>query len=695
MKTSRSFLAAAVLCTGLFIPDAVCDTTNSSAAGGKGAAGAMCEDGKCPLPASPAEAVFTVLSPVPDTAVETVKQQPRLESLEGKTIALVGGSFMASVTHGELKRLILQEFPSAKVFLLGEIGSAGVYPRPGVVRREKDEFQRKLKEFKVDAVVSGNGGCGLCTPKEAGSCIAAEVLGIPSAMIAGQGFVKQAQATARACGIRALRVAEYPGPFASHTRDELVANTRNVLWPAVKKALTEPLTEAELAGSGAAAASGGAALAGTYAEVQRAFLDSGWTDGLPVAPPTPDAVAEFLRFTDLDPDREIGTIPPAQCAVTVRHVAVNGVMAGCPPEFMPLLVAFAEAMKAGDFRRTLVSTHAWTPYCWLNGPVARQLGFDSAQGEISEPKNAVLGRFINLAMINLGGYRVKENRMGTFGYLMPFTLAENEAAAIAAGWKPYHMQQGYALDDSTLSCASAINWGNNLVPASSDPATIKNMIAWDAVEKQQMAVGSGMPRVYRTFLITPGVALNLAKKYKSKDDLEAALVETARNPLGSRAYANYYGNPGSAFDPEKCPLARQEAAIAEAEGAKETAVPPWLEWTGLETMKTVPAMQTGKNVFLVTGDPARNKEQCLPGGGSATVKISLPAKWDALMAEKGYRPLAEFRLESDMKPDVPKPKVRGYDRPGVRADARPAARRPRDRGDGRGYRLRSRGNRRP
>jgi hypothetical protein len=77
-------------------------------------------------------------------------------------------------------------------------------------------------------------------------------------------------------------------------------------------------------------------------------------------------------------------------------------MAGCPPEFMPILLAFAEAMKAGDFRRTLVSTHAWTPYCWLNGPVARQLGFDSAQGEISEPKNAVLGRFINLAMVNLG-----------------------------------------------------------------------------------------------------------------------------------------------------------------------------------------------------------------------------------------------------------------------------------------------------
>ena len=94
------------------------------------AAEETCKDGICPLPASPAEAEFAVLSPVPETAVETVKQGPRLRSLEGKTIALVGGSFMASVTHSELKNLILKEFPTAKVYLLNEIGSAGAYPRP-------------------------------------------------------------------------------------------------------------------------------------------------------------------------------------------------------------------------------------------------------------------------------------------------------------------------------------------------------------------------------------------------------------------------------------------------------------------------------------------------------------------------------------------------------------------------------------
>ena len=628
---------------------------------------AACRDGNCSLLSPESAPETSVFSPVPASAVKPIGQGPRLQTLRNKTLALVGGSFMASVTHSELKRLILAEFPTAKVYLLGEIGSAGPYPRPGVVRHEKDEFQRRLKGFKVDAVIAGNGGCGLCTPKETGSCIAAEVLGIPSVMIAAPGFVTQAKKTALAAGISVQRVAEYPGSFAAHTREELIENTRKVLWPAVRKALTEPLTDAERT-SDETPGLAGDMLIGTETELRQTFLDSGWTDGLPVHLPTETAVDAFLKFTDLPPDRSLGAIPLLQREVTVRHVAVNGVMAGCPPEFMPVLLAFVEGMKAGDFRRTLVSTHAWTPYCWLNGPVARQLGFDCGQGEISEPKNKVLGRFVDLALLNLGGYRVKENRMGTFGYLTPWVLVENEDAALKAGWKPYHLQQGFALDDSTLTCASAINWGNNLVPATSDAEKTMDMIAWDAVEKQQMAVGSGMPCVYRTFLLTPDVARNLSRAYASKDALEAALVATARNPLGTRACANYWGNPGSAFDPARCPLAQHEAKIARAEGAEKTATPPWLEWTGLKTMETVPAMQTGKNVFLVTGDAARNKEMCLPGGGSATVKIALPKDWDRLMAERGYAPLDSFKLKSDLKPDAPRPKVRGYSHPGVRGD---------------------------
>ena len=85
-----------------------------------------------------------------------------------------------------------------------------------------------------------------------------------------------------------------------------------------------------------------------------------------------------------------------------------------------------------------------------------------------------------------------------------------------------------------------------------------------------MAIASGMPQVYRTFLLTPEVARDLAKAYPTKDALEAALVETARMPLAERAWANYYGNPGSAKDTTKMPLARHQSRLAREEGAKAT-----------------------------------------------------------------------------------------------------------------------------
>ena len=88
-----------------------------------------CADGTCALPATPGEAEFSVVSPVPEAAITPRPSAPRLKSLDGKTIALVGGSFMANVTHPELKRLILAEFPTAKVYVLSEIGSARFRPR--------------------------------------------------------------------------------------------------------------------------------------------------------------------------------------------------------------------------------------------------------------------------------------------------------------------------------------------------------------------------------------------------------------------------------------------------------------------------------------------------------------------------------------------------------------------------------------
>ena len=164
---------------------------------------------------------YDVMSPVGVSSVDMIEQAPRLETLEGKTIALVGGSFMASVTHVELKRIIQENYPTATVYVLSEIGSAGLFPGPHSHRPQVERFQQRLLEYGVDAVISGNGGCGICTPKETGSCIAAEYIGIPSVMITAPTFEAQAKTTAYNNGVPVLRVAVYPGAFASHTEDEL------------------------------------------------------------------------------------------------------------------------------------------------------------------------------------------------------------------------------------------------------------------------------------------------------------------------------------------------------------------------------------------------------------------------------------------------------------------------------------------
>ncbi|MDE5637292.1 MAG: hypothetical protein K2I43_04640 [Alistipes sp.] len=587
---------------------------------------------------------YDVVCPVGRQTVPMITQAARLESLAGKTVAVVGGSFMASVTHPEIKRLILRDYPDARVILLSEIGAAGVYPAPGATRRAKDEFQRKLKEMGVDAVISGNGGCGLCTPKETGSSIAAEYLGIPAVTIAAPGFVEQVVATAVNNGVPAPRVAVYPGAFASHTREELLDNTRNVLWPQIVEALTRPISDSERASAAEQVAADirGTAFSGTIDEINAYFTEQRWSDGLPIVPPTEERVAEFLKYTDCAWDDAVGIIPVAHREALVWHVAANGVMAGCRPEFMPLLLAFTEAMSAPDFRRSLASTHGWIPYCWINGPVSRQLGLDCGQGEISEPRNAAIGRFINLAMMNLGGYYVKENRMGTFGYPMPWCMAEDEQACLRIGWAPYHVQQGFGMNSNTLTAASALMWGNNLAPAVTDGERIMQLMAWDIAQRGQFALGSGKQFTHRTILVTEYVARDLARTYPAKESLEEALVATARRPAHERALANYWANPGSAFDPGKYPVERHVQRIVRSEHGELTDAPEWCATD--ERIYTVPTMKAGMTAMLVTGDPNRNKVQTMPGGGYATVEIKLPAAWDVLTAELGYRPLAEFEL---------------------------------------------------
>ncbi|MBQ7575913.1 MAG: hypothetical protein IJT26_05190 [Bacteroidales bacterium] len=592
------------------------------------------------------DAGYAVVSPVGRGTVEMIAQAPRLTTLEGKTIAVVGVSFMTSVTHPEIKKLVLENYPGAKVILLDEIGTAGVYAAPGVTRRSNEEFKSKLRSMKVDAVISGNGGCGLCTPKETGSCLAAEYLGIPSVIVAGPGFADQARYTALNNGVPVLRVAQYPGAFAAHMREQLIKNTREVVWPQIVEALTKPISEEERQ---AGLASGHGDIRddvyfGTVDEVNAYFREMNWSDGLPVIPPTFDRVMEFLKFSPIKWDETVAVLPIAHRNTTAWHVAVNGVMSGCKPEYMPILIAMTKAMGAAEFRRTLASTHAWIPYSWLNGPVARQLGIDSGQGEINEEANIAIGRFMNLALMNLCGYYVKQDRMGTFGYPLSWCLVEDDAACRRVGWNPYHVRAGYSLNDNTVTTASTLLWGNNMAPSTTDSQKLMELLAWDIAERCQFALGSGKQYTFRTILMTEAVAANLARKYKTPETLEKDLITTSRRPVKERAFANYYANPGSAKDGGEHTLKQYAAHIRKSEGGVMTPTPVWYDSPDKEQL-TIPTMRRGMTAFIITGDAARNKVQTMPGGGYATVRIELPANWNELTTALGYRPLEEFYLK--------------------------------------------------
>ena len=173
-----------------------------------------CADGVCFVPQYDEEGkqVYAVVSPVGYHDVSMIKQAKRLDSLKGKTIALVGGSFMANTTHNEIKKCIQKEFPDAKIYMFDDIGQAGPFSVFGTTEKTK-AFQDKLKELKVDAVIVGNCGCGLCTTKETGDSIAAEYAGIPSVTVGGPAFIAQIHSTGVNRGVPVSPVQNIPAPF--------------------------------------------------------------------------------------------------------------------------------------------------------------------------------------------------------------------------------------------------------------------------------------------------------------------------------------------------------------------------------------------------------------------------------------------------------------------------------------------------
>jgi hypothetical protein len=186
------------------------------------------------------------------------------------------------------------------------------------------------------------------------------------------------------------------------------------------------------------------AMEGTEDQIQKHFYDSSWTDGLPIIVPTEEKVAWMLKGTSRKPD-EIVTrrMWPGPLEVTVEKVAIVGVMAGCKPEYMPVLLAAAEAFGSGNNAATVVSTNSFSYMQVVNGPIAKQIGMNAGIYALGpgNQANATIGRALRLSVHSLGGGRVGENIMGTQGNVSSYSFCfpENEERS---PWEPYHVTQG-------------------------------------------------------------------------------------------------------------------------------------------------------------------------------------------------------------------------------------------------------------
>ena len=614
--------------------------------------------------AEPTKNEYQVVSPVPNgSSIEPITQPDRLTTLEGKRIALVGGSFSASVTHAVIADLLVERYNCTVFYMTEEIGKSGTF-NPNSISDKSKEFQQKLKDYRIDGVISGNCGCGICTVKETGNGLAAEYAGIPAVVVGAEAFIPQIESTGFNRGVPVVRTAAYPGTFASDTTEEQQRKAREILFDQIVTAFTTPISQTEIdriAGAVAGVNYDDIVFTGSHERCQQFYEVYEMSDGLTIVPPTRAKVEYYLQYTtyaatDIVNMRngEIQDVPPANKKIYAYQVAVNAIMAGCPPEYMPLCIAIVRCFANGNFYKSLASTHGWTPYVLVSGPIARQLGFSYENGMINEEANKLLGRFISLAMLNLAGYKIKENRMGTFGYMLPVAFAEDEAACIQIGWNPYHVEKGYDLNTSVITCGSTLTWGNPVNVGTTDPEKALQLLSWDVTEKQQNGLGNTNPREARMVWLTKDAAetISQAQGCDSKTGLKNTLIDTARRPLWMRTYAHYWANTGSkihlntTFDQHYNDIKRGVSTEnVERDYVASTPVPEWLQgvvpYDTIDTTQTIEANNTG---FVITGGDSTNQFQIMPGGDTCSFNVNLPRNWDTLVAQEGYSPIANYYL---------------------------------------------------
>ena len=400
---------------------------------------------------------YSVLSPwAKSQASEPHGLSPRLDSLEGKTIGLYAHfkghaiTILDEIAH-ELS-LKYQDITFTHFQYLKEITQIIDDP----------EWSEKAAAWaeNCDAIITAYGDAGSCSMYLAKNAAYFELLGKPTVDIVCDSFITSSKRGCASQSVPELRIVSMAFPDLSGERVIDRTLLDRVVLPEVKKhlqdiidALVLPLSSQELHPALKQDYST-YTFAGDVQDVSNHFYEMGWTTGLPIIPPTKEAVDEMLSGTDLPADTIIGKIPPMNGLATVEKIAINAVMAGCLPTYMPILIAAVKGMLDSKIQLPgwTCSNANWMPCIFVNGKVAEDIGLHSGRAILSPyyKPNATIPRALSYITMNIGGVRQGLEDMSAMGSVgrMGVCIAENESDS---PWKPLHTRYGFSRNDSAVT----------------------------------------------------------------------------------------------------------------------------------------------------------------------------------------------------------------------------------------------------
>jgi hypothetical protein len=272
-------------------------------------------------------------------------------------------------------------------------------------------------------------------------------------------------------------------------------------------------------------------IGGAYAAILRHYQDQGWTDGLPIVPPTEDDLRAFLRHTDRAPREVVAVLPPRQGEATIERIAINAIMAGCRPEYLAIVIAAVEALADPAFNLDSIqaTTHPVAPLIIVNGPIAKEVGIHSGYNAFGQGfrANLTVGRAIRLLLMNVGGGLPGTGDRATQGSpaKIAYCVAENEGAN---PWEPLHVEHGFPADTSVVTAIACEGPHNIQDHFSYTGLGILKVIAGAMGQAGSNNILAGG---HPLLSLGPEHAATIARDGFTKRQVKEFLVEHARFPL--------------------------------------------------------------------------------------------------------------------------------------------------------------------